>query len=119
MKKRNNEQWRELFARHDTIGVSTTEFCKQHDLCPKHFSLRRKQLAKVVGETEPGFVRVNIKPEAYSSKTHGLVINLGRLNFGVVPPVPWLTCSQKIPEQPVLHADETRVQVPNGVDKAP
>ncbi len=40
MRARSEEQWRELFAQHDTSGVSAAEFCKQHDLCPKYFSLR-------------------------------------------------------------------------------
>ncbi len=44
MKKRSEEQWRELFAQHDTSGVSAAEFCKRHNLFPKYFSLHRKQL---------------------------------------------------------------------------
>lgn len=48
MKKYTEEQWQELFARHDTSGVSAAEYCQQNDLCPKYFSVRRKQLAKAV-----------------------------------------------------------------------
>jgi len=61
MKKRSEEQWRELFEQQETSGVSAAVFCKQNDLCPKYFSLRRKQLAKVVGKKESGFVRVKVK----------------------------------------------------------
>ena len=63
MKKRTRDQWQELFTQHNTSGVSAAEFCKQHNLCPKYFSLRRKQLVRVVGNMETGFVRVNVKPE--------------------------------------------------------
>lgn len=96
MKRRGNEQWQELFAQQEASGVSAAEFCKQHDLCPKYFSLRRKQLAKVAGEMETGFVRVNIKPDVKydtsSTMTNSLVIhsNAGRLDFGVLPPASWL-----------------------------
>ena len=44
MTKRTPEQWRDLFAAHQTSGLSQAQFCKQHQLCPKYFSLRRRQL---------------------------------------------------------------------------
>lgn len=67
MKRHTKEQWQELFAQHDTSGVSAAEFCQQNDLCPKYFSLRRKQLAKATGKVEAGFARVNIKPDVTHS----------------------------------------------------
>jgi hypothetical protein len=91
MKRRSIEQWRELFAQQDTSGVSAAEFCKQNDLCPKYFSLRRKQLAKTAGKVETGFARVNIKPDVTNSAprpmTNALVIhsNAGKLVFGTLP----------------------------------
>jgi len=96
MKKRTKEQWQGLFAQHDISGVSAAEFCQQNDLCPKYFSLRRKQLAKVAGKVKASFARVNIKPDvkcdAPGAKTNALVIhsNAGKLVFGLLPQPGWL-----------------------------
>ena len=44
MTKRTPEQWHQLFADWRASGLSQAQFCKQHKLCPKYFSLRRRQL---------------------------------------------------------------------------
>lgn len=44
MSKRTPEQWHKLFAAQTASGLSQRQFCKEHQLCPKHFSLRRRQL---------------------------------------------------------------------------
>ena len=96
MKKRSEEQWRELFEQQEGSGVSAAVFCKQNELCPKYFSLRRKQLAKVAGKGEAGFVRVKVKPEttreASGAKAAVLTLhsNAGQLSFGTLPPPQWL-----------------------------
>lgn len=96
MKKRTKEQWQELFALHDISGVSAAEFCQQNDLCPKYFSLRRKQLAKTAEKVGAGFARVKIKPDVTRSvpgaMTNALVIhsNAGKLVFGTLPQPGWL-----------------------------
>lgn len=96
MKKRSNEQWQELFAQHDTSGISATEFCKQNNLCPKYFSLRRKQLATASSKEKSGFARVNVKPEtipdAAGAMASSLVIHspAGKLAFNVLPAPHWL-----------------------------
>lgn len=95
MKKRSEEQWRELFEQQEGSGVSAAVFCKQNELCPKYFSLRRKQLAKA-GKEESGFVRVKVKPEttrdASGAKAAVLTLrcNAGQLSFGTLPPPQWL-----------------------------
>lgn len=45
MQKRTLEEWRALFAEHAASGLSARQFCTQRQLCHKHFSLRRRQLA--------------------------------------------------------------------------
>ncbi len=96
MKKRTKEQWQELFALHDTNGVSAAEFCKQHNLCPKYFSLRRKQLATAADKKKTGFVRVNVKPETTSDVAGAMAGSLvihspaGKLVFNVLPAPHWL-----------------------------
>ena len=44
MIKRSHSQWRALFAEQESSGLSAAEFCRRQSLCPKHFSLRKKQL---------------------------------------------------------------------------
>ncbi|MEM9004588.1 MAG: hypothetical protein AAGE59_13830 [Cyanobacteria bacterium P01_F01_bin.86] len=44
MAKLSEQEWRVLFQQHADSGLSANAFCKQHKLCPKYFSLRKKQL---------------------------------------------------------------------------
>ena len=85
MKKRTRAQWLALFVQHDGSGVSATEFCKDKDLCPKYFSLRRKQLAAQIDEVENGFVQIKVKAEtkpavsgSQSAYRHTKLSNLSR-----------------------------------------
>ena len=59
MIKRTPEQWRALFAAQKTSGLNQAQFCKREGLCPKHFSLRRKQLltTNVSATTPAPFVK--------------------------------------------------------------
>ena len=38
------EQWQALITQYESSGLSQTEFCKQHNLNPKYFSLKRSKL---------------------------------------------------------------------------
>jgi len=33
MKKRSEQEWRDLFAQHTASGLSAQQFCKLNDLC--------------------------------------------------------------------------------------
>ena len=44
MNKRSKSDWQTLFAEHEVSGLSAAAFCRERDLNPKYFSLRRKQL---------------------------------------------------------------------------
>lgn len=94
MKKRSAQEWRELFAQQEASGISAAEFCKQNDLCPKHFSVRRKQLNWKAGETNPRFVRAQINTDAHirGEMVTPLVIrcHANQLVFGALPPPQWL-----------------------------
>ena len=48
MTKRSQQQWFELFDAHEQSGLSAAEFCRQHQLCAKYFSLRKRQLGWTV-----------------------------------------------------------------------
>ena len=44
MIKRTPDQWRALFAAHDESDLTAAAFCREQGLCPKYFSVRRRQL---------------------------------------------------------------------------
>ena len=44
MKRRSHAQWHTLFQAQQASGQDLTVFCQAHDICPKYFSLRRRQL---------------------------------------------------------------------------
>ncbi len=44
MIKRSTEDWLSLFKQQESSGLSQAQFCKEHTMCPKYFSLRKKQL---------------------------------------------------------------------------
>jgi hypothetical protein len=45
MKKRTSEEWQALFAEQLASRLSARQFCLQRDVCPRYFSLRRRQLS--------------------------------------------------------------------------
>lgn len=44
MKRRSHEEWHALFQEQQASGQNMTVFCQAHGVCPKYFSLRRRQL---------------------------------------------------------------------------
>ncbi len=50
MTKRTRAEWLSLFAKHQTSDMTAAAFCRQHQLCPKYFSLRKKQLQWIPSE---------------------------------------------------------------------
>lgn len=54
MKRRSKEDWQELILRQAESDLSAQQFCRNHDVCPKYFSIRKKQL----GSRQSAFVPV-------------------------------------------------------------
>ena len=44
MQRRSQAQWRALFSAQRMSGLSAAAYCREQQLCPKYFSLRRRQL---------------------------------------------------------------------------
>jgi len=42
--RRSKEDWQELILRQANSRLSAQQFCRNHGVCPKYFSLRKKQL---------------------------------------------------------------------------
>ena len=92
MIRRSKEQWLSLFQQHADSGLSAAEFCKQHELCDKHFSLRKKQLLAA------NFIPVIVKPKkekmiSIPEKKMSVQCRLDScvLQFESLPDVIWLS----------------------------
>ena len=46
MKRRTQAQWRALIEEHAQSGLTAVEFCRQHGINDKYFSLRKQSLLK-------------------------------------------------------------------------
>ena len=44
MVRRTASQWRTLFEKQESSGLTATAFCRQYSLCPRYFILRKRQL---------------------------------------------------------------------------
>ena len=54
MSRRTKAQWRELIEQQQSSGLIAAEFCRQHSINAKYFSLRKRQLS----DAKATFVRV-------------------------------------------------------------
>ena len=97
MIKRTSEQWYELFAQQMASGLSAQQFCKQNDLCPKHFSVRKKQLGFVTPKASGDFIRVvkkktSLPPPVSRDKDIQCIFRRGdcTLHFDAIPSTEWL-----------------------------
>ena len=67
MKRRTQAEWRALFDAQASSGLTAAAFCRSRGLCPKYFSLRRRQLLSEPGprpkqKAESAFVPVAVWP---------------------------------------------------------
>lgn len=63
MVRRTESQWRELFESQQNSGLNVAQYCRQHQLNAKYFSLRKRQLNE---EKPGGFVRAKLPAKEVS-----------------------------------------------------
>ena len=67
MKKRSEEAWRTLFVEHEGSGLSVRAFCRGRGLCPKYFSVQRRQLsAPSFAKGPTAFVPVRVEGASHA-----------------------------------------------------
>ncbi|MDP5211118.1 IS66 family insertion sequence element accessory protein TnpB [Microbulbifer sp. 2205BS26-8] len=71
MSKRSRAEWLALFSQHHTSNLTAAAFCRQHKLCPKYFSLRKKQLqwtppSVATESSQPAFVSARVLPATHA-----------------------------------------------------
>ena len=94
MKRRRKEEWQELILRQAESGLSAQQFCRNHDVCPKYFSIRKKQL----GLRQSAFMpvlhakRANPETAAPALKSALRILRHGEccLHFEAMPDATWL-----------------------------
>lgn len=69
MIRRSPTQWHELFREQEASGLNAAAFCREHGVCPKYFSLRRRQLSSGAASddttaTMPAFAPVTVRRSA-------------------------------------------------------
>jgi len=79
MIKRTEAQWRALFSKFDKSGLSAAAFCRENQLCPKYFCLRRKQLGEVTTKRKrkPRFSKIKMSAPLSSGSESRIVLPNG------------------------------------------
>ena len=96
--KRSKEQWLTLIEAQTHSGQSAAQFCQQHGLDDKYFSLRKKQLRQAL--PEPAFVPATRISDTPPTGKSTFTLSYGRctLHFDEAPPAAWLaTLVQTLP----------------------
>lgn len=73
MPKRSKEDWLALFQQYDESGLPASQFCQQNNLCPKYFSLRKKQL----GWGGSTFIKVKVPVPAKPCTANTIRLSVG------------------------------------------
>ena len=87
MKRRSPAQWRELFQQQQISGQNASAFCRAQQICPKYFSLRRRQL---LGDAPPATAVSAFVPVAVPRPVEAMAleVRLGdRLQLRIPPSV--------------------------------
>lgn len=81
MRRRSKEDWQELILRQAESGLSAQQFCRNHDVCPKYFSIRKKQLCLRPSAFVPVLPSKRSAPETPIAilKSTLLILRLSRL----------------------------------------
>ncbi len=94
MKRRSKSEWQELILRQAESGLSAQQFCRDNDVCPKYFSIRKKQLGLRQSAFVPVLQSKRSIPEipAPTLKSASLVFRHGGccLHFEAMPDSTWL-----------------------------
>ena len=71
--KNRKYDWPHLLKEFEASGLSQAAFCKEYDLNPRYFSLKR---SKILKEKTPRFEKIEVTEPALSSST--LTLQVGR-----------------------------------------
>ena len=92
--RRSKEDWKKLILRQADSGLSAQQFCHEHNVCTKYFSIRKKQL----GLRQSAFVPISqsrrvdpdIPTEVLTPASLALQYGPCYLRFETMPDSVWL-----------------------------
>lgn len=85
MARLSREQWQSLITQHESSGLTQTEFCKQHNLNPKYFSLKRSKLLPNAGKAS-AFIQAT--PVVSSQPAREIELQVGAVKLKLSASVP-------------------------------
>ena len=84
MPRKSKYDWPSLFEEYATSNQSQAQFCKNHGINAKYFSLKKARLAKTAMKSDP-FIKVS-STNIHPTPSCVLVIDLIRIEFGSSTP---------------------------------
>lgn len=81
MARRSKQEWFALFEAHEKSGISAAEFCREHQLCAKYFSLRKQQLGWALQQSRT-FLPIVITPDTEGGKD-SLELRWGEMGLSI------------------------------------
>jgi len=57
MIRRTSTEWKSLIQEQQASGLNQAQFCQERNICPRYFSVRKKQLM-APGKATPGFIKI-------------------------------------------------------------
>ena len=78
MIRRTPDQWKALIQEQQSSDLTQAQFCREHNLCPRYFSLRKKRLMKGTDNTS-GFIKV--QRVTAPSQTPALTLRMGTVEL--------------------------------------
>ena len=85
MARLSREQWQALITQYESSGLTQTEFCKQHNLNPKYFSLKRSKLLPDNSKASP-FIQAT--PIVSRQPTSEIELQVGEVKLKLSASVP-------------------------------
>ncbi len=69
MARRTREEWQQLIKAQQSSGLIAAEFCRQHSINAKYFSLRKKQL-QLTQRSQGQFIQVKASEAVKAATNH-------------------------------------------------
>lgn len=92
--RRSKEDWQELIQRQADSGLSAQQFCRDNNVCPKYFSIRKKQLGLRQSAFVPALQSMSVGHDIPTRALTpvSLALQYGRccLRFEAMPASAWL-----------------------------
>ena len=86
MARLSRQQWQSLIIEFETSGQTQTEFCKQRNLNPKYFSLKRSKLIAKDATDVPAFTEVTVERPRVSHLA--IELEVGKVSLKISPSTP-------------------------------